>query len=258
MTYLDRADHSWQPVLPLPFFPSPIEPGLYILGTVADSSTFIVCPNNRRFLKELSEIDTQIIAIPCGGLDLETALAFEAIDVTAVTATISGALPTDAPARLIIPTPLFELLQKSGQTKFGESEVISSPSTAQEIIYFIQNNVVKAKQSRANLFAARIRWAFLFGVGQTFLLSIALALFGLSVWWISLLLFWVALATIALSWKWIPFKPLGLKGLIVGTVLAAVIVLFQVLLGNSNWQTPLAIWILSVWIGATITGANKS
>lgn len=258
MTYLDRADHSWQAVLPLPFFPSPIESGLYILGTVADSSTFIVCPNNRRSLKELSEIDIQIIAIPCGGLDLETALAFEAIEVAAVAATISGALPTDTPARLIIPAPLFELLQKSGQTKFGESEVISSPTSAQKIIHFIQTNASTTKQPPQNFFVARIRWAFLFGIGQTFLLSIALALFGFSVWWISLLLFWVALATLALSWKWIPFKPIGLKGLIVGIALAAIIVLFQFLLGNSYWQTPLGIWILSIWIGASITGTNKS
>ena len=257
MTYLDRADHSWQPVLPLPFFPSPVEPGLYILGTVADPSTFIICPNNRRFLKELSEIDTQLIAIPCGGLDLETALAFDAIEVAAVAATINGALPTDAPARLLIPAPLFELLQKAGQ-KFGESEIISSPSAAQEIIYFIHNNVVRAKQSRANLFMARIQWAILFGVGQTFVLSLALALFGISVWLTSLLLFWIALATIAFSWKWIPIKPFGLKGLIVGAALAAIILLFQFLLGNSNWQTPLGIWILSIWIGASITGANKS
>lgn len=258
MTYLDRADHSWQPVLPLPFFPSPIEPGLYILGTVADSNTFIVCPNNRRFLKELSEIDAQLITIPCGGLDLETALSFESIDANVVTAVIASALPADSSARLIIPTPLFELLQKSGQTKLGESEMISSPITAQEIIRFVQTNVSTTKQPRANFFAARIRWAFLFGLGQTFLLSIALALFGLSVWWTSLLLFWIALAAIAFSWKWIPIKPFGLRGLIIGAALTAIIVLFQFLLGNSNWQTPLGIWILSIWIGATITGANKS
>jgi hypothetical protein len=257
MTYLDRADRSWQPVAHLPFFPSPIEPGLYLVGTVLDQNTFIVCPNNRRYIKELSEIDAQIIAIPCGGLDLETALAFETINLNAVVAVINSVLPANTPTRLLIPSPLFELLRNAGQN-FGESEMISVSSAAQEIIYFIQNKSVGTKPARANLFMAQMRWAFLFGVGQTFLLSIALALFGVSVWLTGLLFFWIALAATAFSWKWTPIKPFWLRGLIIGTALAVVTVIFQFFLGNSNWQTPLGIWILSIWIGAAITGTNKS
>lgn len=258
MIFLDRADRSWQPTLVLPFFPSPIDVGLYTIGTTPDETTFVVCPNDRRVIKALSEVDIQIIVIQSNGLDLETAIAFNLINAGHASATISAALPIESShTRIIIPTPLFDLLSKNGQINFGKAEVLPAPFMPSEIIKFLAQSFAP-KEAHGNSFLARLRWTILFGIGQTFLFSIPLLLFGITTWLTGISLLWVTLTAHLITWQIFPFKSGWLKGLALGVLFTALLSIGQWQIGNLNWQIPFGIALIAVWIGGGLMGANQN
>lgn len=263
MKFLDRTDRSWQGRGLWPFFPAPIVPQHYEIGVPWWDSPLVVCPNNRATLSQLAGADVRVIVIPTGGMNLQAALAFGLLSGEALLAAISQHLSESGAKGIIVPRLLFMLIQQAGKTKLGEAELVPGPDDFSRMADFLAGGKMIQSQPPTQPIGAleRLRWASVLGLGQTILISIPLLLFGPAIWAAGIVVFWVALLSVASLWPLAPGKRGWLKGVIIGCVFA-LLSLFSRWAAPQDWAAslsplwPVAFPLMGWWAGVVVSGAK--
>jgi hypothetical protein len=237
-----------------PLWPAPMPPGLYTLGDPAEDAPVQVIPNHYPEFRRYIGQERRLWLVPAGGLDLETAIAVEALSVETLGAALAAARSEIGAAQLHLPLPLQQLAQQAGPGRWTGVDIPLDEAPAAA-------DGTPGWGRRWRQAAVRLRWAAGLGLGQTLLMSAPLALFGTQIWLRGLMILWGVLLPLAAAWPWAPGRAGWLKGLSVGAGAAAVLIV-GLALGMSAaapqaiLASALGCLLAGAWLGSLFRGAD--